>query len=249
MFQGEIACTAIAAHSVHEWQQAGRVQEGRTGAICFEDETGYIRKVGKDKEGLGRWSWILFRGSDGHMTRLITAYNPCKSGRVNSGMSYQQQQQYFIMNKKDLTCPRTLFWRHLTAAIAKWRDAGERIVLFMDHNKHVYDGVLGKALSNRNGLNLQEVILKQTGAPTGATFFRGLQPIDGLWASDNLDISNACVMPFGYRVGNHRAFVLDIPLQSLVGVNSVRIVQPASQRLNSRLPGCGKSYVRSLKKI
>jgi hypothetical protein len=117
----------------------------------------------------------------------------------------------------------------------------------MDHNKHVYDGMLGKALSNRDGLNLQEVILKQTGAPTGATFFQGLQPIDGLWASDDLDISNAYVMPFGYGVGNHRAFILDISLQSLVGVNPVQIVRPASQRLTSRLPGCSKAYVRSLK--
>jgi hypothetical protein len=62
MFQRMIACTAIASHDIHEWQQAGRVQEGGTGTICFGDATGYIRKVGKDKEGLGRWSWILFGG-------------------------------------------------------------------------------------------------------------------------------------------------------------------------------------------
>ncbi len=116
----------------------------------------------------------------------------------------------------------------------------------MDHNEHVYDGTLGKTLSDRNGLNLQEVILKQTGIQTGATFFRGSQPINGLWVSDDLDISNACVMPFGYGVGDHRPFVLDIPLQSLIGVNPVQIIQPASRRLNSRLPGCGKAYVRSL---
>ena len=82
------------------------------------------------------------------------------------------------MKKKDLTCSRTLFWQHLTAAIDKWRRAGERIILFMDHNEHVYDGMLGKALSNMEGLNLQEVILKQTGTPTGATFFQGSHPID-----------------------------------------------------------------------
>jgi hypothetical protein len=28
----------------------------------------------------------------------------------------------------------------------------------MDHNEHVYDGALGKVLSNNTGLNLQEVI-------------------------------------------------------------------------------------------
>ncbi len=119
-------------------------------------------------------------------------------------------------------------------------------MLFMDHNENVYDGALGKALSNREGLNLNEVILTHTRSQTGAMFFQGSTPIDGLWAFSNLDISNACVMPFGYRVGDHRAFILDIPLVSLVGENPVKIVQPASCRLNSRLPGCGNEFARSL---
>jgi hypothetical protein len=152
------------------------------------------------------------------------------------------------MKKKDLTCPQTLFRQHLIAVIDKWRRAGERIILFMDHNEHVYDGMLGKALSNREGLNLHKVILKQTGTPTGATIFQGSHPIDGLWASDNLNISKACVMPFGYGVGDHCTFILNIPLESLIGVNPVWIVRPASRRLNSRIPGCGKAYITSLER-
>ncbi len=116
----------------------------------------------------------------------------------------------------------------------------------MDHNEHVYDGMLGKALSDREGLNLREVILETREVQTGATFFRGSHPIDGLWASVDLDISNACVMPFGYGVGDHRAFILDIPLESLVGINPMRISRPTSRRLNSRIPGCGKAYIESL---
>jgi hypothetical protein len=104
------------------------------------------------------------------------------------------------MKKKDLKCPLTSFRQHLTAAIRKWRAVGERIELFMDHTEHVYVGALGKALSDREGLNLSKVILKHTGLGTGATFFRGSKPIDGLWASSDLDISNACVMPFGYGI-------------------------------------------------
>ncbi len=76
MFQQEIACTTVAAHKTHEGQHAGRVQEGGTGAVCFGDATGYIKKVGKDEEGLVRWCSILFGGLDGHNTRLIMAYNP-----------------------------------------------------------------------------------------------------------------------------------------------------------------------------
>ncbi len=61
-----------------------------------------------------------------------------------------------------------------------------------------------------------------------------------------MDISNACVMLFGYGVGDHCAFILDIPLVSLVGENPVKIVRPASRWLNSWLHGCSKEYVRSL---
>ncbi len=110
----------------------------------------------------------------------------------------------------------------------------------------MYNGALGKALSDREGLNLSKVILKHTGLQTGAMFFWGYKPIIGLWASSNLDISNASVMPFDYGVGNHRAFIFDIPLESLIGENPVKIVRPASCWLNSPLPGCSNEYVRSL---
>jgi hypothetical protein len=92
------------------------------------------------------------------------AYNPCKNKKVKSGTSFQQQCRYFIMKKKDLTCPLILFHQQLTSAIQKWRASGDRIVLFMDHNENVYDGTLRKALSNREGLNLNEVILTHTGS-------------------------------------------------------------------------------------
>jgi hypothetical protein len=246
MFQREIACTAVAAHNIHERKHMGRVQEGRTGTISFGDATGYIRKVGKDEEGLGHWSWILFGGSNDHKTRLVTAYNPCKNKVVHSGMSYQQQLRYFVMKKKDLTCPLIMFRQQLMKQLKKWRAEGDRILLFMDHNEHVYDRALGRALSNSTGLNLQEVILQHTGTRTGATFFRGSKPIDGLWAySSDLEISNACVTPFGYGLGDHQAFILDITLESLVGENLTKIVRPVSRKLNSRLPQCGKAYINS----
>ncbi len=64
--------------------------------------------------------------------------------------------------------------------------------------------------------------------------------------SKDLDISNACVMPFRFGVGDHPAFILDILLELLVGVNPVKIVRPVSRHLNSRLPKFGKAYVENL---
>jgi hypothetical protein len=116
----------------------------------------------------------------------------------------------------------------------------------MDHNEHVTNGLLGRELGNKNGLDLQEAVIQHTGTSPGATFFRESKPIDGMWVSGDLDISNACVMPFGYSVGDHHAFVFNILLESVIGIDPVKIVQPVGRRLNSRLPGCCKAYIDSL---
>jgi hypothetical protein len=102
--------------------------------------------------------------------------------------------------------------------------AGDRIILFMDHNKHVVKGQLGKVLADKEGLDLQEAIVQHTGTSPGTTFFQGSRPINGLWISSKLDISNTCMMPFGCGIGNHRAFILDTPIKSLVGIDPVKII-------------------------
>ena len=116
----------------------------------------------------------------------------------------------------------------------------------MDHNEHVTNGLLGRELGNKNGLDLREAVIQHTGTSPGATFFRRSKPIDGVWVARDLDISNACVVPFGYGVGDHHAFVLDIPLELVIGINPVKIVRPVGRRLNSRLPGCCKAYIDNL---
>jgi hypothetical protein len=93
MFQRELACMAVSAHNIHEAKFAGRTQEGGTGTICFGKATGYIKKTGRDKEGLGRWSWIVLSSTNGHNMQIIMAYNPCKNKNVNSGTTYRQQRQ------------------------------------------------------------------------------------------------------------------------------------------------------------
>ena len=94
----------------------------------------------------------------------------------------------------------------------------------MDHNKHAINGLLGKELADEEGLDLHEAIVPHMGTSPGATFFRGSKPINGMWVLSDLKISNACVMPFGYGIGDHRAFILDIAIESLVGVDPVKIV-------------------------
>jgi hypothetical protein len=115
----------------------------------------------------------------------------------------------------------------------------------MDHNEHIIKGALGKVLADKDGLDMREAVVQHTGVHPGATFFPGSKPINGFWVTNDLEVSNASVMPFEYGVGDHQAFIIDIPNKSLVGINPVKIVPPAGRRLNCRLLGCNKVYIES----
>jgi hypothetical protein len=144
--------------------------------------------MGKDPYGLRWWCWTLYSRSDGHWKRIVMAYNACKNKKKDLRTTYQQHRQYLITKRKDLTCLNKLFWQHLLKQLTKWQTTRDRIFLFMDHNEHTYDGPLGRSLANPSILGLCEAILHHTGRRTGATFFWGSKPIDGLWVSSNIKI-------------------------------------------------------------
>jgi hypothetical protein len=53
-------------------------------------------------------------------------------------------------------------------------------------------------------------------------------------------------MPFGYEAGNHRLYVLNMTLKSLIGKRPTKIIRPALQRLNKKIPLCVDAYNKSL---
>ena len=79
----------------------------------------------------------------------------------------------------------------------------------MDANEHIYKKSLGKSLTKTSGLAMNEVVGAFTNEPLGATFFRGSNPIDGVWATLDIVVTGTCVMPVGYGVGDHHMFVVD----------------------------------------
>ena len=49
---------------------------------------------GKDKSGLGRWTWCRIRGCDNIFTRFISAYRPCRN--TTSMLGCWAQQIFFL---------------------------------------------------------------------------------------------------------------------------------------------------------
>jgi hypothetical protein len=100
--------------------------------------------------------------------------------------------------KKDITCPRKHFHDDLMKQLNKWHQEGDRLVVCMDANEEIYKKSLGKSLTSTEGLNMVEVVGVFTGKQIGATFFRGSKPIYGKWATQDLVVTHACVMPVGF---------------------------------------------------
>ena len=119
----------------------------------------------------------------------------------------------------------------------------------MDANSDIYRKELGQALTHTDGLNMSEVVGDFTGRPIGPTFFRGSKPIDGVWATKDIQLVNVCIMPAGFGVGDHRMFVVDFRLQSLVGASPPKVVRVAARRLNTKIPLVAERYVRKLEEL
>ncbi len=129
----------------------------------------------------------------------------------------------------------------------QWRWEGERLILCLDANKNIYLGKLGWELMDLHGLGMKEVMGEFTTRRLGATCFRGSAPIDAVWATSDMAVVNACVMPVGYGVGDHHLFVVDFVTALLVGTGcSQQIVRPALRRLNTRIAGCALRYNKAL---
>jgi hypothetical protein len=242
---GEVATQSVVVHNIHE--DISRVQEGGTSLLIFGTLADQLDhdQTGKDETGLGRWSVMMLKG-DGMTMRVVCGYNPCFNRNPDRGTTYQQHRRFFITQKKDLTCPRTKFQEDLVGQLKQWREVGDQLIVCLNANKNIYKKLIGKALTDIEGLAMKEVVGEFTRQPVGSTFFQGSKPIDGIWATSDITISNACIMPAGYGIGDHRMFVIDFNADNIIGQAPPRVIRATLRHLNTRIPRVANEYVRIL---
>jgi hypothetical protein len=114
---------------------------------------------------------------------------------------------------------------------------GNCLIVCLNVNKDIYKKSIGKALTDTNELSMKEIVGEFTGQKIGPTFFRGIKPINGVWAMADIKISNACVMSAGYRIRDHRMFIVDLVQSSMIGETPCQIQRLVSHRLNTKVPG------------
>ena len=102
------------------------------------------------------------------------------------------------------------------------------MILMINANEDVIDGAMCKQL-NRVDLNIKEVVFSQTRARGPKTYFRVSVTIDGIWVSEELEVTAAVYLPFDPELGDHRPVVVNITKASTLGISGPTI-KPSAAR-------------------
>jgi len=119
----------------------------------------------------------------------------------------------------------------------------------MDANENVWSGDLAQQL-RQEGLDMEEAVHSQMPGRAGPkTWFRGTESIDGIWATDDIEVIAASYLPFDAHVGDHRLVIVDFSMKSVLGTNLKRIIPLKARRLNSKIPRLRNAYNNRLEDL
>eukprot|EP00956_Cyclotella_meneghiniana_P008543 scaffold11579_cov40-Cyclotella_meneghiniana.AAC.8 len=128
-----------------------------------------------------------------------------------------------------------------------WRANGDRLILMMDANEHVLTGKLCWRLADAS-IGLREVTKDRLGSLCPNTHSSRSIPIDGVWATPDVDVVNVKWLSFDESPGDHRACLVDFTSRSVVGSDGKKIVRPACRRLTSSNRQSVDNYIREMEK-
>jgi hypothetical protein len=81
--------------------------------------------------------------------------------------------------------PLHLFIVDFVAQLQVWQRQGDRLLLFMDMNEHILTGRVARRLPT---MGLHEATHSQWGEMEPHTYVRGLEPMDAVWHSQDLEV-------------------------------------------------------------
>ena len=93
-------------------------QQGGTCIATFGLLATYRTTTGHDPSGLGRWTSLRIEGKDGRVSRLVSAYIPCRSQKGRYTTVYAQHRRW-LRKQGDSRCPRKAARDDLLSAISE----------------------------------------------------------------------------------------------------------------------------------
>ena len=219
------------AHNKHDPQH--RHQFGGCITAGIDQITHRVSGSGADDRGLGRWSWLLLKGRNNIIVRVISVYQPnmCHD-HLHPGSVYSQHRRYFQSIGMD-DCPLKLFQDDFIKQLQAWIKQNNKIIILIDANEDVRSGTLSTRLET---VGLVSAIRRQHGNHCPPTQHSGSTPIDDIWVSRDIHPTRTGYMSFCDGPGDHRALYLDINSDHLFGGDFHKIHRIPARRLVSSNP-------------
>jgi hypothetical protein len=189
----------------------------------------YVKQKGEDFCGLGGWCSSLIFANPKHGTQIVSAYNVGQQNPKGESTMYQKQLRY-IQNHGLLTTPTKLFTVDFVAQLQVWQRQGDRLLIFMDMNKHALRGPVARRLTT---MGSTEATHHYWGDKEPHTYIGGVEPIDGVWHTPDLEVLAVLQLSLHKGVGNHCTVLVDITTYSAIGRQEFKVVHPHARWLNS----------------
>ena len=173
-------------------------------------------------------------------------YQPSGTSTTNlAGTTVREQHECYFEARGDLRPARLIFFDQLIAQLIVWKSTDSDIILLGDFNKNVYTGRIAKRLAQPD-LNFNEQCHQCTGVYIPPTFREGTIPINAVYATAGIECISAHILPHKGGVGDHRCFIVDFSLTSVIGSKFPNIVQCVAQRLHCKSTWLVQTYNQEL---
>ena len=93
--------------------------------------------------------------------------------------TYWKQQVRYITRKGLKTNPKQIFRKNLLRQLRQWCRKGERMILMMEANEDVINGIMCRQLRNAD-IRMREAVHEVVAEKGPNTYFKGSKPIDGI---------------------------------------------------------------------
>ena len=210
-------------------QQIENSQPG--GAITLSVNQAAHRAYGRgyDDTGLGRWAWTRYRGKNGASLRIVSAYRPCLNKQ--GATTVYSQHRRFLDDNNDDRCPRVAWLEDLQVAVRLWKKDGDQIILAADVNQDVRSDEIRDGFRR---MGLTNLLMNKYGDRMPATYIDGSDPIDGLWGTPGITMSQGGMLPFNSGVigSDHRLSWIDVTYLTAFGTIPPVVQSFAARRLH-----------------
>jgi hypothetical protein len=230
---------SFVAHNINEQMQC--YQHGGCAMMAMGRFSAEVMESGVNPSGLGCWCWLKV-GSGNKNTRIVMTYQPSGLKSANSsGTTVREQHERYFEARSDLHSACMIFFEQFIAQSIVWKQTDSNIVLLGDFNENVYSGHISKRLSQPD-LMLSEQCLQCTGIHIHPTFRDGTIPTNAIYATAGIECVNAYILPYTGGVGNHRWFIVNFTLSSIVGTKFPNMVRCSAQKLHCKSTHLVQSY-------